>query len=144
MEEIKKQKIALFRFRVIAPLIGLKPAERGKREQILREIVSREWDISYSDRSYIGRSTALGWLRAYMAGGQKLENLYPKQRKDKGGTRRMKEETREVLISLKRELGDVGVPTLLKIAKERGVLPRSFRASRQSIYRLFKSCGLED
>jgi len=143
MEESKKQRVALFRFRVIAPLICLKHAERGKREQILRDIRSRDWDIPYSDRSYVGRSTALGWFRAYMAGGQKLESLYPRQRKDKGGMRSMDEETREVLINLKREIGEVGVPTLLKIAKERGVLHRSFRASRQSVYRLFKSCGLE-
>ena len=131
MEESRKQRVALFRFRVIAPLIGLKPSERGKRERILRDIVSRQWEIPYSGRSYVGRSTALGWFRAYMAGGQKLESLYPRQRKDKGGMRSMDEETREVLINLKREIGEVGVPTLLKIAKERGVLHRSFRASRQ-------------
>jgi len=143
MEESREQRIALFRFQVIAPLIGLKASERGKRERILRDIVSRQWEIPYSGRSYVGRSTALGWFRAYMAGGQKLESLYPRQRKDKGGMRSMDEESKEVLINLKRELGEVGVPTLLKIAKERGVLPHSFRASRQSVYRLFKSCGLE-
>jgi transposase InsO family protein len=142
VEELKKQKIGLFRFRVIAPLIGLGKEEWGKKERIVRDISAREWEIPYSGRSYIGRSTVLEWLRMYEDSGEKLESLYPRQRSDRGGCRSMDEETQRMLINLKRELGAASVPTILRVAGERGLLPADFKASRQSVYRLFKRSGV--
>jgi len=144
MEELKKQKIGLFRFRVIAPLIGLCREERGKKEQVLQEISEREWEIPYTGRSYIGRSTVLDWLRMYRESGEKLESLYPRERVDRGRCRSMDEETQSMLINLKRELVGASVPTLLRVARERGLLPADFRASRQSVYRLLKQSGVVD
>ena len=144
MEELKKQKIGLFRFRVIAPLIGLRKEERGRKEKVLGEISSREWEIPYTGRSYIGRSTVLDWLRVYQESGEKLESLYPRQRSDRGRCRSMDEETQQMLINLRRELGAVSVPTLLRVARERGLLPADFKSSPQSVYRLFKRSGIEE
>lgn len=144
MDELKKQKIGLFRFRVIAPLIGLRKEERGKKEKVLRDITLSEWEIPYTGRSYIGRSTVLEWLRLYQESGEKLESLYPRQRSDRGRCRSMDEETQQMLINLKRELGAASVPTLLRVARERGLLPADFKASRQSVYRLFKRSGVEE
>ncbi len=53
----------------------------------------------------------------------------------------MDEETQSMLINLKRELSVASVPTLLRVARERGLLPADFRASRQSVYRLLKQSG---
>jgi putative transposase len=143
VEELKKQKIGLFRFRVIAPLIGLGKTEWGKKERILQELSCRQWEIPYSGRSYVGRSTILEWLQAYQDSGEKLESLYPKERIDRGRCRSMDKETQQMLINLKKELGAATVPTLLRVAGERGLLPADFKASRQSIYRLFKRSGIE-
>ena len=55
VEELKRQKIALFRFRVIAPLLGLGGEQWGKKEKLLGEITQRQWEIPYSGRSYVGR-----------------------------------------------------------------------------------------
>jgi transposase InsO family protein len=144
VEELKRQKVALFRFRVIAPLLGLGREQRGRKEQILREVSSRQWEIPYSGRSYVGRSTALEWLRAYQDSGEKLESLYPKGRTDRGRCRSMDEETQRMLINLRRELRHVSVPTLLRVARERGLLPADFNSSRQSVYRLFKREGVDE
>jgi len=144
VEELKRQKIALFRFRVIASLIGLGRAERGKKERLLREITQRQWEIPYSGRSYVGRSTVLEWLRVYQDSGEKLESLYPKGRTDRGRSRSMDEETQNVLINLRREMRKASVPTLLRVARERGLLPADFKTSWQSIYRLFKREGVDE
>lgn len=144
MEELKKQKIGLFRFRVIAPLIGLGKTEWGKKERILQELSSKQWEIPYSGRSYVGRSTVLEWLQAYQDSGEKLESLYPKGRLDRGRCRSMDKETQQMLINLKKELGAATVPTLLRVARDRGLLPADFKASRQSVYRLFKRSGIEE
>jgi transposase InsO family protein len=144
VEELKKQKIGLFRFRVIAPLIGLGKTEWGKKERILQELSCRQWEIPYSGRSYVGRSTVLEWVQAYKDSGEKLESLYPKERLDKGRCRSMDKETQQMLINLKRELGAASVPTLWRVARERGLLPADFKASRQSVYRLFKRSGIQE
>ena len=144
MDELKKQKIGLFRFRVIASLIGLRKEEWGEKEKILQDISSKQWEIPYTGRSYIGRSTVLDWLRMYQESGEKLESLYPCQRSDRGGSRSMDEETQRMLINLKKELGAASVPTLLRVARERRLLPADFKASRQSVYRLFKRSGVEE
>ena len=47
MSAEKQEKIALFRFGVIAPLMGLKKHERGAGEQMIRQITKRQWEIPY-------------------------------------------------------------------------------------------------
>ena len=56
----------------------------------------------------------------------------------------MDEETQRMLINLKKELGAASVPTLLRVAWERRLLPADFKASRQSVYRLFKRSGVDE
>jgi len=144
MEERKKEKIALLGFRVIAELVGLRKQEWGKKEKILQEITQKEWEIPYSGRSYIGRSTVLGWLKSYKDGGERLESLYPRQRKDRGKARSIDPDTERSLVNLKKELKGASLPTILKVARERRILLPDFNASRQSVYRMFKRYGLEE
>lgn len=139
----KKQKIALFRFQVIAPFLGLTRNNWGEKERILAQITAKEWDIPGSGRSFIGRSTVLGWLSAYGKSGNKLESLHPKGRVDRGNVRSMDTETEQMFVVLKKEFPDTTVPSLLKIAGERNLLPADFTASRQSIYRLLSAHGLD-
>lgn len=65
MEEDKKRKIALFRFGVISGIVSVKETDKGERESRIREVTSKEWDIPYSGRSYIGRSTVRDWLKRH-------------------------------------------------------------------------------
>ena len=143
MDEMKKEKIALRRFQVIAPLIGLTKDDWGKKEKLLQEITGKEWEIPYSVRSYIGRSTVLEWLKSYEDSGGGLESLYPKKRSDRGLSRSMDIDTEQTLINLRKELKGATLPTILKIARERKLLPVDFKVSRQSIYRMFKRYGLD-
>lgn len=144
MEELKKQKIALFRYGIIAELAGLRQMERGERERLTRQIVSQSWDVPYSGRSFIGRSTLRQWVKRYRDSDGKLESLFPTPREDKGRMRSLDEETQAVLLKLKRELGRVSLPVLLKTARLRKLLQADCKTSPQSIYRLFKREGLSD
>jgi len=143
MDEMKKEKIGMLRFQVIASLIGLTKEDWGKKEKLLQEITQKDWEIPYSARSYIGRSTALEWLKSYEDSGGKLESLYPKQRSDKGVHRSMDIDTEQTLINLRQELKEATLPTILKIARDRKLLPVDFKTSSQSIYRMFKRYGLD-
>ena len=143
MDEMEKEKIAMLRFQVIASLIGLTKENWGKKEKLLQEITQKDWEIPYTMRSYIGRSTVLEWLKNYEDSGGKLESLYPKERSDKGVSRSMDIDTEQTLINLRQELKEATLPTILKIARERKLLPVDFNTSSQSIYRMFQLYGLD-
>jgi putative transposase len=141
----RSERIALFRYGVISPLVGVKTCRPWKTEDTIRQITGREWVIPGSLRSYVSRSTVLEWLARYEASGGDLKSLYPKTRTDKGRLRSMDQETEQAIIKLKKELGpDVTLPVFLKIARERGILPPGFNASLQTLYRLFERNGLDE
>jgi len=144
MEQEKKEKIALFRFGIIAALTALKKTEKGERERRLREITQTEWDIPYSGRSFLCRSTVLEWLKRYQSSGGKLESLYPKGRSDRGRSRALDPETAQALITLKQEFRNASLPALVKIARERRILLPGFQTSFQTLYRLFQRHGLDN
>ncbi len=142
VDKEQKQKIALFRFGVIAELVGRKDLRRGQREEKIRELAGREWEIPGSGRTRVSRSVIREWLRRYEESGRKMESLFPKDRCDAGRPRSMDTETELVLVNLKRELGEVSLPVILKVARQRKLLPADFRASPQSVYRVFQRHGL--
>ena len=126
MEEEKKKKIAMFRFGVIAGVLAVRETDKGLRESRIGEVTSKEWDIPYSGRSYIGRSTVRDWIRQYEGSGGRIESLFPCDRADQGKVRCMDEETEATLINLRKELMAASLPVLLRVAKQRKSLPRQF------------------
>ena len=139
MDEDAKKAVAVFRFGVIADLVGRK-LNRGEKERLLREKVSCEWDIPRSGRTYIGRSTILTWLRIYERSGRRLESLYPDERCDKGASRALDEESTAALLALRKDLPKVSLSVLMKEAKKRRIMPE--RVSYATVGRLFKAHGL--
>lgn len=144
MDEETKKVIAVFRFGVIADLVGGRKLSRGEKELILREKSSFQWEIPFSTRSHISRSTILSWARAYEKEGRQLESLYPEERKDKGKSRVMDEEAVAALIHLKKERMGVSLPVLLKEARAKEILPKKYMVSYATIYRLFKKHGVSE
>jgi transposase InsO family protein len=144
MNEDTKKEIAVFRFGVIADLIGGRKLLRGEKEHILKEKTSSQWDIPFSTRSHVSRTTILSWIRAYESGGRRLESLYPEERKDKGRSRVMDEEAVAELIQFKKDRMGVPLPVLLKEARAKGILPARHMVSYATIYRIFKLHGVSE
>ena len=135
------ERIALFRFGVIAPLVD-RHLSRGERERIITQIVSATWQIPGSPRSSIGRSTVEKWLCRYLKSGADIESLKPQRRSDKGNCRSMDSETEAALVALKKEFRGYSLQALLQVARQRAIIGTRFRASKQSIYRLFARHGV--
>jgi len=133
-----KQKIALFRFQVISPLLSLSKLNRGEKEKVLAELSGKEWELPGSGRTYIGRSTILQWLGAYEKAGKKLDALYPKDRIDIGRSRTIDAETELALINLKKQYPSASIPSLIKIANERRLVPAGVSVAHTTLYRLLK------
>ena len=143
MDNEGREKVALFRFGVISSLVARKGMSWGEREELIRGIVAKSWEIPGSPRSSISRSTVLHWLSLYERAGAKVEALQPRPRCDRGTTRALDAETEAALVALKRELPAASLPVLLKMARQRHLLPAKISVSLPSLYRLFKRHGLD-
>ena len=99
-----KQQVAMFRFGVIAELVGRTDLQRGEREALIAKLSTQSWDIPFSDKHHLSRSSIRLWLTRYQNGGRRLESLFPKDREDAGRSRSIDPETELALVALKQEL----------------------------------------
>ena len=143
MNKEEREKIAAFRFSVIYPLLDIGKDRWGEKSRILEELTTKEWNIPGSSRTSISKPTILSWLKKYEDGGRQIQYLHPKRRGDAGGCRIMDSETELAFIQLRKDFMKASVPVLLRLAKERHILPDGFSASSQSIYRILKKHGLD-
>lgn len=139
MDQEQKEKVAVFRFGVIFPLIEKDLKEFwGEKERILRELVSREWEIPFSKRTFISKATILNWVRRYQEGGRKIETLLPESRGDRGRMRCIDDELLDGIITFRKQHPKLSLPRLVEKAREEGVIPPEKDISMASLYRLMK------
>ena len=96
----KAEKIALFRYGLIAPLV-LEALPRGELTRRAQEIAARLYDIPYSTRRQVSVDTLLEWTLRYRR--NSLAALHPKPRQDRGQLRAITAETAALIERLKRE-----------------------------------------
>lgn len=139
MTEEQKKEVATFRFGVIHELVNTKELSRGEQERLIREKCERRWSIPFSNRTRIGRTTILRWVRLYKAANGRIESLVTSERSDRGTTRSMDEETCLSLIALRREFPRITIKDLISKLLEAN--PEAILNS-SSVYRLLKRKGL--
>lgn len=100
MHDNKAEKIALFRYGLIAPLV-LEPLPRGELTRRAQQIAARLYDIPYSTRRQVSVDTLLEWTLRYRRDG--FAALAPKPRQDRGQLRAITPETAALIERLKRE-----------------------------------------
>ena len=142
MTEKEKLEVATFRFSIIHEFVnGSKPAF-GEQEKLLKEKCARKWDIPHSDRTSIGRSTILRWVRLFEQSGSKIESLFPKDRSDCGKSRVYDRDTCLGLINLRKEMPKLPARIFRDKAKKRGVLPPDTSGDLSTLYRFLNAQGL--
>ena len=134
MDEDLREKIALFRYGVIAEMVGRTPAPREK-EKLLCAIAGKEWTIPGSSRTRIGRTTVRDWLVLYQTHG--FEGLKPGPRADAGQSRAIPEEAQELLLKLRAERPEASIDSLIRAVQLSGRLAPGLRLSRSSVHRFF-------
>jgi len=98
--DAKAEKIALFRYGLIAPLV-LEALPRGELTRRAEEIAARQYDIPASKRTSISVDTLLDWALRYRNGG--FESLAPQPRQDRGHSRTVTPQLADLIERLKRE-----------------------------------------
>ena len=142
MMEEQKKRVAVFRFGVIHDLINGNGADPGSQEELLRQKCARKWEIPYSQKTRIGRSTILRWVRVYRDSNGKIESLYPGDRSDRGESRTLDEETTLSLIRLRREMPKATAPVLVRTMAERGLVAPGAELNLSQVYRFLHQHNL--
>src|SRR4051812_44897571 len=100
MDDPQSEKVALFRYGLIATLV-LERLSRGELISRARELAALRYDIPFSARTTISVGTLLKWARRYRNGG--LEALEPRPRKDRGQSRAISPQLAQLIERMKRE-----------------------------------------
>jgi putative transposase len=136
--EAKAEKVALFRYGLIAPLV-LESLPRGELTRRAQEIAARHYEIPGSRRTSISVDTLLDWALRYRTGG--FEALAPKLRQDRGQSRTITPQLADLIERLKRENPHrTGTTLLRELALVSGQNQPSLSAS--TLYRFLKQRGL--
>lgn len=139
MDDPKSEKVALFRYGLIATLV-LERLSRGELMRRTRELAALHYDIPFSARTTMSVGTLLKWARRYRKGG--LDALGPQRRKDRGRSRVISPQLAELIERLKRENPYRTGTTLLRELALSSDDPNSQPLSAASLYRFLKEHGL--
>ncbi|EFK09833.1 conserved hypothetical protein [delta proteobacterium NaphS2] len=134
-----QEQVALFRYGIIADFVHLPPGSRGLYAQI-RKKAGQEYVIPGSRRTRVAEETIRSWLKKYRKGG--FDALLPKERTDKGETRKLPLEISDLLLEAKEKEPELTVPLLIKKVRASGNIPDDVRMPRSTVYKLLARHGL--
>ncbi len=142
MTEEMKKRIATFRFGVISDIVTSSKLDYGEQERLVQEKCNRQWDIPYSPRTHIARSTIYSWLKKYTDNGNKLTALYPRERSDTGVSRTIDDETANFIIQTRLENPVLTLKDLIdKVVKDNPGLTHK-ALPKTNVYRILQKQNL--
>lgn len=142
MNEEQKQKVAVFRFGVIADFVTGARLTHGEKRRLLRDKCARKYEIPFSRRTSIGVSTIRDWIARYQAAGDNLEALYPAARSDNGKPRSIDEETAAALVRVRQEMPTATIDSVIAAMYERQLATPGTRLASTSVWRFLTAQGL--
>jgi len=140
MDEDLRQKIALFRFSLIAPILNNTFQNKTVKEY-LQEICAKKYDSPNGLKKEYTPATIKDWLRLYKLKG--IDGLYPRKRNDKGNTRILSKELKELILALKKANPKRSAKSIYQEIIVKNFLKPS-EISLSTIQRYVKNIDLED
>jgi putative transposase len=137
-ENDKKLQIATFRFGLISEFVTGVRLVYGEKERLLKEKLDRAYDIPFSTRNKISRSTLEKWIVDYKKSGFRLEGLYPQERSDKGKTRALSSSLKLAIKELKKENPDLKAPALITCLRHKKLIGADEQINSSTLYRYLK------
>jgi transposase InsO family protein len=141
MHHDKTEKIALFRYGLIAPLV-LETLPRGELPRRAQEIAARLYDMPHSTRRQVSVDTLLEWTLRYRRNG--LAALIPKPRQDRGQQRAIAPETAALIERLKRANPHRTGTALLRQLAPASEPHLAGGLSASTLYRFLRAHGLTE
>ncbi len=135
------QRIALFRYGVISPLLHFSKGD-PQIGKTIEQITLREHNIPGSNRTHIAPGTVRDWVRQYRRGG--FDALKRRTRNDRGDSRVLPANIAELLLSAKEKNTALSVRTIINEVAQHPSVPDSLDLPHSTVHRLFKRYGLMD
>jgi len=137
--EERRTQIALFRYTLIAPLLG-RPLERGEIGAHLKAVAAQTHRIPYSKRTTLDDETLWRYLAAYRQGG--FEALKPQPRADAGKSRRIPEALIQQAIALRQEVPTRSANTIIQILKRDPTFPSDLTLATRTLRGILHERGI--
>lgn len=134
------QRIALFRYQVIAPLLSV-TGPRGSLKRELERLAARTHPHPERGAIRVGNGTMREWLTNYRKHG--LDGLTPATRRDMGQSRAIDDRVAEVIEDLARSRPDLDGSAILDELRCRFSRDGIRVPSLSSLYRFLRSKGLD-
>jgi transposase InsO family protein len=134
------EKVALFRYGLIADLLQPAPDEGRKLYERLREKAAKSYCIPGSRRTSVAVETLRDWLTLYRAGG--FDALKPKPRKDIGSARAIPTEVIDRLVSTKDEHRDWSVSMVIDAVKKQSAAAQQVALPLSTVHRVLSRAGV--
>jgi len=142
MTEDQKKDVALFRYSIISELVNTKDLDWGEQERLIREKCSRKWSIPFSEKTSVGRTCILNWVKAYKGSNGDIRSLYPRDRSDKGKSRSMDDDTCLGLISLRKKMLKATIPVLIDQMEAENLVSPGTELKQSNVYRFLNQNGM--
>jgi transposase InsO family protein len=139
LDDQTREKIALFRYGLIADLLHSNGEKRGL-SALLREKAERVYDIPGSRRIRVASETIRDWLMAYRRGG--FAALRPQVRSDIGSTRAIPQGIADLLCQIKEEGTALSLGAVIERAK--AAAGDDIHLAPATVHRLLSRHGLMD
>lgn len=143
-DDEKKMALATFRFGVIADFVTGVKLGYGDRSRILGEKAARSYQIPFSRRTTISRSTIMDWINDYKNAGFRIEGLYSKSRSDKGSFKKIDPAIRSTVKEIKTQNPRYTLPTIIEILRQRKVIAINDELNESTLYRFLKKERLSE
>lgn len=136
MTENDREKIALFRYGLISPILN--GQVKNQKEYLEKEATKTHNVPYYGPREYVPK-TIYFWLRDYRRGG--FDALKPKRRSDRGQSRKITGQFKNRLIQLREENPGLSVKLFYdQMVKKEEIMPSEL--SYSTVYRFFQKHDL--
>ncbi len=134
MDEPTRERIALFRYALIAPMLH----EQMDRKAYLAEVSAKKHDVPhYGEKQYTPK-TLLAWLLSYRR--HQFDGLKPGRRSDRGKSRTLSKEQQEHLLALRKDCLWMHVSVFYDQLVDQGeILPKE--VSYSTLHRFLKKQG---
>jgi transposase InsO family protein len=139
VDEQHRERVALFRYGVIAELVN-GPLKKGEKEKHIARLSQKEWVIPGTNRTQLSRSTLRDWTYLYQSMG--LDGLKPRPRRDSGQSRAIPGPVLDLLLALRRERPRASVHSLVRAARLAGGVPADVHLAPSTVHRALAAHGM--
>jgi transposase InsO family protein len=138
MDESMQQKVALFRYALIAPILN-ETYTQATAKEYLASVCSKIYDVPYYGKREFSPNTLKTWLLYYRKHG--IDGLKPLKRSDKGNTRVLSDAAREYITFMKTRAPEKAIISIYHELLAKGIIEAG-SVSPSSIQRFVHNHGL--